>query len=112
MAVLSVGDVLSIMDGLDVPTAHLMWGDHKPPPLPYAVIVPHESRSAYADGHVLHRARRYDIELYSRLRDVPLELRVQRALDEAECAYTSDVVVDEGNHFVLTYFSTTLTEEA
>lgn len=112
MAVLSVGDVLSIMDGLGVPATHLVWSDQKPPPLPYAVIVPHESRSIYADGHVLRRLRRYDIELYSRQRDVPLELRVQAALDEAECAYSSDVVADEDGSYVITYLSTTLTEEA
>lgn len=107
----SVGDVLGVLDGLGIPATHLVWPGLDPPPLPYAVLVPHESRNRYGDGRVRHRARRYDVELYARVRDVALEQAVQSALDAAEVAYSSDVAMDEDNQYVITYFSMTLTEQ-
>lgn len=111
MAILSVAQALELIDGLDIPATQLAWRDRKPPPPPYVVLVPHESRHDYKDGHVLRKRRAYDFELYTRERDIALEQRIEHALDEAEVAYSSDVTMDEENKYCVTYFSTTLIEQ-
>ena len=111
MATPTVGQALGLIDALGIPCTQLAWKGRKAPPPPYVVLVPHASRHAYADGRVYSKARRYDFELYARERDVPLEQRIEAALDGAGIAYSSDVVTDGENKYVVTYFSTTLTEQ-
>lgn len=111
MATLTVGQALELIDALGIPCTQLVWKGRKAPPPPYVVLAPHESRHAYKDGRVYGKARRYDFELYVRERDLPLEQRIESALDGAGVPYTSDAVIDEENKYVVTYFSTTLTEQ-
>lgn len=111
MATLTVAQAAEVFDGLGIPCTQLVWKGRKAPPPPYVVLAPHDSRHDYKDGRVYGKARRYDFELYARERDVRLEQRIERALDEAGASYTSDVVIDEENKYVVTYFSTTLTEQ-
>lgn len=111
MATITVAQATEIFDGLGIPCTQLVWKGRKAPPPPYVVLVPHESRHSYKDGSVWRKARRYDMELYCRERDVPLEQRIEAALDAAGVAYSSDVFIDEENKYFLTYFSTTLTEQ-
>jgi len=111
MATLTVGQALDLVDALGIPCTQLVWKGRKAPPPPYVVLVPHDSRHAYKDGRVYGKARRYDFELYARERDIPLEQRIEAALDAAGASYTSDVLIDEENKYFLTYFSTTLTEQ-
>lgn len=107
----TVADALAALGSVGLPSTHLLWRAGEAPPLPYAVLVPHESRNTYSDNRVGLRARAYDIELYSHERDVALERRVSRALDAAGVVHTSDVATDESGRVVITYFSTTLTEQ-
>ena len=111
MATLTVARAAEIFDDLEIPCTQLAWKGRKAPPTPYVVLVPHESRHGYKDGRVYGKARRYDMELYCRERDVALEQRIESALDAAGVAYTSDLVIDEENKYTLTYFSTTLIEQ-
>lgn len=111
MATLTVAQVAEIFDDLEIPCTQLAWKGRKAPPTPYVVLAPHESRHDYKDGRVYRKARRYDFELYVRERDLPLEQRISKALDDAGVSYTSDVVIDEENKYTLTYFSTTLIEQ-
>lgn len=105
----TVSEALAAVEAV-VPCATLVWPDGQAPPLPYAVLVPHESRDEYADCATLARARAYDVELYTREYDVELVRRLSAALDAANVVFSSDVTGDEQNRFVLTYFSTTLRE--
>lgn len=111
MSLATVGEVVALLDELEIPNTQLMWADQKPPLPPYVVLVPHETKSLYADCGVWFEIRRYDLELYSKERDIPLEKQISSALRKAEIAYSSDVVVDEKGQVAITYFSTTLIEQ-
>jgi len=110
MVLATVAQVVAMLDRLGIPNAQLMWEDQEPPRPPYAILAPHETMPLRTGGGVMYDARRYDIELYAKPRDIPLEKRVRAALDEAEVNYTSDVALDEKGQVAITYFSMTLVE--
>lgn len=51
-----------------------------PPPLPYVLIVPTTSSDVIADGTNYARRTSYDVELYTRGRDMSLEGELEAAL--------------------------------
>ena len=110
MFLAKVSQVLALLDGLDIPTATLMWEDQDPPLPPYAILVPHGTVPLRTGQGNAFEAREYDIELYSKPRSVPLEKRIADALRQAEISYTSDVAIDEKGQVAITYFSMTLVE--
>ena len=112
MLLATLGEVVGILDTLGIPNAHIKWGveDEKSPP-PYVMVVPHESNNLHTDGTVSFEARRYDLELYSKERDMPLEKRISAALRQAGIDYDTDVAVDEKGQVVITYFHATLIEQ-
>lgn len=112
MALATVGQVVGILDDLKIPSAQLMWdSDDTKPPLPYVILVPHQSNNLHTDGTVAFEAQRYDLELYSKTRDIPLEKRVKSALRQARIDFDTDYAVDEKGQVVITYFHVTLIEQ-
>lgn len=112
MSLATVGRVVGILDSLDVPCAQLMWrGEDEKPSPPYVILVPHQSDNLHADGTVAFEAKRYDLELYSLERDVPLEKRIAAALREARIDYDTDHAVDDKGQVIITYFHVTLIEQ-
>ena len=108
----TVGEVVSILDGMGIPNAQLKWdGDDEIPRPPYVLLVPHESNNLHTDGTVSFEAQKYDLELYSRTRDIPLEKRIKAALRQARIDYDTDAAVDEKGQVIITYFHTTLIEQ-
>lgn len=53
-----------------------------PPPLPYALVVPQSSRYVYAGERVAREYTTYDVELYTRGRDIDLERSIANAFAE------------------------------
>lgn len=51
-----------------------------PPPLPYALVVPQSSRYVYAGERVAREYTTYDVELYTRGRDLALERSIADAM--------------------------------
>lgn len=112
MALATVGKVVEILDGLGIPNAQFMWrGDDNKPKPPYVLLVPHQSNNLHTDGTVAFEAKKYDLELYSLERDMPLEKRISSALREARIDYDVDHAVDDKGQVIITYFSTTLIEQ-
>jgi len=110
MALRTVAEVSDLLDGLGLPNTNLKWRGASPPPLPYAVLVPHESRHQYADGGVFSEAFAYDVELYTQEFDGRLNGAVSSALRDAGIAFSRDTFADEENQYCVTYFSMTLAE--
>jgi hypothetical protein len=108
----SVADVYAAMDGAEVPCTTLKWPQGKAPPLPYAVLVPHESQPQYSDGGINYMCRRFDIELYMRELDFALVSRLATALQGNGMgrAHARDIAVDEANQYAIAYFTLTLRE--
>lgn len=111
MPLATVADVSGILDSLGLAHSNTDWPRNDKREPPYAVLVPHASLSRFADDGVWNEARRYDIELYTAERDVGLERRLAKALRDAGVPYTSDWYENEDDHYSVTYFSTTLTEQ-
>jgi len=107
----TVGRVVALLNELGVPNTQAFWEDQKPPPLPYVVLMPHGSANLHADGTVRFDARRYDLELYAKPRDIALEHRIKAALRDAEVDYDSDFAIDEKGQVAITYFNVTLIEQ-
>lgn len=107
----TVAEVVAVCDGLGIPVTHMQWWPKKAPKLPYAVLVPHKSRNRYGDNVVLEERIRYDLELYASERDVPLEKRVQAALNGAGIAWSRDHFTDPDGPTVCAVYSMTLTEQ-
>lgn len=110
MFLAKVARVVELLDGLEIPNAQLMWEDQDPPQPPYAILVPHDTMPLQTGHGNVFEARQYDIELYAKPRDIPLEKRIAAALRQAEIGYKSDVAIDEKGQVAITYFSMTLVE--
>ena len=107
----TVGDMLAALDGIGLPATQFEWPEQDAPSLPYAIIAPVEERSLTMDGRNDLFTVAYDVELYSRRRDVALELRVRGALADAGIQSRRDFYYDSEQHFCITYFHCTLTEQ-
>lgn len=106
----TVAQVVAICDELGLPVTHLQWYPKKAPKLPYVVLVPHKTRNRYMDNAVGEKRVRYDLELYGRERDVPLELRMEAALDGVGIGWSRDHFTDPDGPTVCAVYSMTLTE--
>lgn len=105
-----VRDLLAALGDLGIPYTQLQWPQGAAPSLPYAVLVPNGSRNVFADGAVRFAAVPYLVEVYTRERDVPLEKRVQAALDGAGIGWERYHTTDSEGPVVVTVYSMTLTE--
>lgn len=105
-----VSEVTALLDELGIPVTQMQWFPHKAPPLPYCVLVPHETRNVMADGTVWAKSVVYDLELYAPERDVPLEQRLEAALEGAEIAWTRTHFADPEGPAVCAVYSMELTE--
>ena len=105
-----VSDVLAICDALPIPVTQIQWFPHETEPLPYCVLVPHETRNVLADGVVWAKSVAYDLELYMSERDVSLEQRIEAALDGAGIAWSRDHFTVPDGPSVCAAYSMELTE--
>lgn len=107
----TIGEVVTLLDGMGIENTDLQWAPRKAPPLPYAVLVPHKTRNRYADGIVWAKRVSYDLELYCRERNVPLEQRLEAALDGAGIGWSRDHFTDPDGPTVCAVYTMTLTEQ-
>lgn len=106
----SLKDLLSALRAVGLPYTQIQWPQGKAPDLPYAVLVPDGTSNRFADGSPLCVPVGYTVEVYTRERDVPLEKRVQAALDDAGIGWQRYHTTDPDGPVVLAVYSMTLTE--
>lgn len=106
----TVMDALAAVRSTGLRVTTMVWPDGDVPPLPYAVLVPHESRGQVAGDGITYRVRRYDVELYMRELSFPLMQALEDALDAAGINASSDVAMDESGRVSIAYYSMTLSE--
>ena len=112
MILATVGQMVAMLDELGIPNAQMMWGnDDDIPKPPYVLLKPLEANNLHTDGTVTFEAIKYDLELYSKTRDIPLEKRIKAALRQAEVDYDTDYAPDDKGQVIITYFHVTLTEQ-
>ena len=96
---------------LELSVAQQSWEPKQAPLLPYALLIPLSHREVMGSDGPVGEYREYQIQLYTKRRDVALEKSVRTALAAAgvRCPLP-DVVRDPNGHVTIAYFHTSLEE--
>lgn len=106
----TLADLLSALDSLSVPYVQVDWTDGTEPELPYIILMPDDTSNWFADGVVQESPVSYRIELYSRARDVALEVDVQTALNRAGIGWERTTVPLADGRAIMTRWYTQVFE--
>ena len=79
--------ILSILRGLGIPFAYDHFAQGESPDPPFICYLIPASDNFSADGKVYYKIDLYNIELYTDLKDLSLERKIEEALDEASIFY-------------------------
>ena len=96
-------EVMAMVDKMGMESAYDHFAEGDAPNLPYVVFLYPKAHNFAADGKVYFKVNRLNIELYTELKDVELEQRVEAVLDEHGIFYAKSEVwiEDEGLYEVL-----------
>lgn len=109
----TVADLIAAMGELSIPCQQSDYDPKKATAMPYAVLVPDEARALNTVDGPVHEYRKYDIQLYTRHRDVALEHAVTKALRDAGIRTPMPEVVLPSADVpaAIAYFRVSLSEE-
>ena len=79
--------ILSILNALGIPFAYDHFAQGESPDPPFICYLIPASVNFSADGKVYYKIDLYNIELYTDLKDLSLERKIEEALDEASIFY-------------------------
>lgn len=79
--------ITRMISEMDLPYAYHHFAEGEAPELPYLIYLYPESIEFSADGKVYAKGTVLQIELYSEIRDIPLERRIEQVLDAYEMFY-------------------------
>lgn len=99
-------DLLAAVDSTGLPNTQIDWLNGTAPDMPYVVIVPGDTNNWFADGAVNESPVLYLIELYTRVRDVAIEVDVQNALNSAGIGWQRATVPLSDGRAVMTRWYT------
>ena len=84
-----------ILETSGLPVTYRAWPENEAPPLPYLCYYDSGSNNFAADGVVYFSARRITVELYTELKDVVAESRVEQALSPFYWEKTEEYIDSE-----------------
>ena len=79
--------ILSILKGLGIPFAYDHFAQGESPDPPFICYLIPGTNNFSADGVAYYKINQYNIELYTDLKDLSLERKIEEALDEASIFY-------------------------
>lgn len=79
--------ILSILRGFGIPFAYDHFAQGESPDPPFICYLIPASDNFGADGKVYYKIDQFNIELYTDLKDLSLERKVEKALDDASIFY-------------------------
>ena len=79
--------ILSILRGLGIPFAYDHFAQGESPDPPFICYLIPGTNNFSADGVAYYKINQYNIELYTDLKDLSLERKLEEALDEASIFY-------------------------
>lgn len=103
-------DLLAAVDSTGLPNTQVEWMNGTVPDMPYVVIVPGDTSNWFADGKVNETPVMYLVELYTRIRDVALEVEVQTALNDAGIGWERATVPTSDGRGIMTRWYTQVFE--
>ena len=109
----TVADVLTAFNAqhLNIKIAQQSWDAGQAPSLPYALLIPLNHREVMGSDGPVGEYREYQIQLYTKNRDIARERSVRAALaaEGVRCPLP-DVARDSNGHVTIAYFHTSLEE--
>ena len=79
--------ILSILKGLGIPFAYDHFAQGESPNPPFICYLIPGTNNFSADGVAYYKINQFNIELYTDLKDLSLERKIEEALDEASIFY-------------------------
>lgn len=79
--------ILSILNALGIPFAYDHFAQGESPDPPFICYLIPGTNNFSADGVAYYKINQYNIELYTDLKDLSLERKLEEALDEASIFY-------------------------
>ena len=79
--------ILSILRGLGIPFAYDHFAQGESPDPPFICYLIPGTNNFSADGVAYYKINQFNIELYTDLKDLSLERKIEEALDEASIFY-------------------------
>ena len=79
--------ILSILNALGIPFAYDHFAQGESPDPPFICYLIPGTNNFSADGVAYYKIKQFNIELYTDLKDLSLERKIEEALDEASIFY-------------------------
>ena len=79
--------ILSILNALGIPFAYDHFAQGESPDPPFICYLNPGTNNFSADGVAYYKINQFNIELYTDLKDLSLERKIEEALDEASIFY-------------------------
>ena len=79
--------ILSILNALGIPFAYDHFAQGESPDPPFICYLIPGTNNFSADGAAYYKINQFNIELYTDLKDLSLERKIEEALDEASIFY-------------------------
>ena len=96
-------DLKIILESTGLPVVYNSW--EKAPKLPYIVFIQSGSSNILADNKVFFKVKNYDIELYSKSKDLESEKKLESVLDENDIYYESSGDIEIKEKFIEVIYS-------
>ncbi len=91
-------EVMQMMKEMELPFAYDHFAEGESPDPPFAVFLYPKAHNFAADGKVYYKINRLSIEVYTDLKDIDLETRVEAVLDSHGIFYAKSEVWIESEH--------------
>lgn len=85
---MTLPELKRLLDTLDLPVAYRAWGVGNVPELPYILYYADEDIGFFADDMVYSEGYAVTIEVYSQAKDLSLEEKVKKLLNDNKLPYT------------------------
>lgn len=79
---MTLEELANLLASTGLPVTYLAWPEGKAPPLPFLCYLVVSSNNFVADGQVYLSVQRIHVELYTKVKDLDAESRVEDALRE------------------------------
>lgn len=97
-------EVLGLMKKMELPFAYDHFADGESPEPPFLVFLYPRSNNFSADGRVYYKINQLNIELYTDLKNVELETKIETVLDEHGFFYDkSETWIDSEKLYEILY---------
>lgn len=97
-------EVMEVLEELSLPVAYDHFAEGESPDPPFLCFLYPENKPTGADNIVYYQLHKLDIELYTDLKDPPLERKIEKLLTEHEFFFhKSEVWIEEEKMYEVLY---------